>query len=132
MDAALLKSLFGPAPAWSQPCIVVVDADASVKPAGQDSLLTGGAKTYAPRVTSGRIEADAVCFHADKKALLVVQRVWTRSHDGQDRVNHTLIVVNAEDVVAVEFNGLGQLERLGISPPPVPDKMHYAASTMVG
>ena len=58
MDAALLKSLFGPAPAWSRPCIVVVDAEASVRPAGQDTLLTGGAKTYAPRITSGRIDAD--------------------------------------------------------------------------
>lgn len=132
MDPALLQRLFGPAPAWSRPCIVVVDADASVKPAGQDSLLTGGAKTYAPRVTSGRIEADAVCFHADLGALLVVQRVWTRTHDGQDKVQHTLIVVNAAHVAAVEFNGLGQLERLGVAPPPVPDKMHYAASTMVG
>jgi hypothetical protein len=132
VDAALLKSLFGPAPAWSRPCVVVVDAEASVRPAGQDSLLTGGAKTYAPRVTSGRIDADAVCFHSDVNALLVVQRVWTRTHDGQDKVQHTLIVVDAKHVAAVEFNGLGQLEMLRIPPPPVPDKMNYAPSTMVG
>jgi hypothetical protein len=132
VDAALLKSLFGPTPAWSRPCVVVVAAEASVKPAGQDSLLTGGAKTYAPRITSGRIEADNVCYHAASNALLVVQRVWTRSHDGTDKVNNTLFVIDAGHVVAVEFNGLGQLELLGIAPPPVPDKMHYAATTMVG
>ena len=74
MDSGLLKKLFGPTTAWHGPCIVLVDAESSVRTAGSDSIVAGGAKSYAPRVTSGRVQADAVCYHADFNALLIVQR----------------------------------------------------------
>ena len=53
MDAGLLQKLFGPPPAWSGSCTVLVDAETSVKTTGTDSIVTGGVKSYAPRVTSG-------------------------------------------------------------------------------
>src|SRR5437763_1378213 len=59
MDAALLNKLFGSQSAWQGPCTVVVDAAASVVPIGPDSFGSSANKQYAPRVTSGRIAADA-------------------------------------------------------------------------
>ncbi len=131
MDAGLLKKLF-PASVWSGACVVLVDGSSTVKTTGADSLQTGGVKHYAPRITSGRIEADCSWFHADSNSLLMIQRTWTRHHTGEDKVQQTLLIVDASHVVGVEFDGVGQLEKLGVKAPPVPDKMLYAASTLVG
>ena len=132
MDSGLLKKLFGPATGWHGPCTVLVDAESSVRAAGQDSIVAGGAKSYAPRVTSGRVQADAVCYHADFNALLMVQRTKTRQHTGEDVLNQTLVLVDVNHVVGVEFDTLERLASLGLSAPPLPDKPHYAAGTLVG
>ena len=132
MDSGLLKKLFGPSTGWHGPCTVLVDAESSVRTAGQDSIVAGGAKSYAPRVTSGRVQADAVCYHSDYNALLVVQRTKSRQHTGEDVLNQTLVVVDVNHVVGVEFECLDRLAALGLPAPPVPDKPHYAAGTLVG
>ena len=54
MDAGLLKQLFGPARGWNGPCVVLVDAETSVKTTGPDSIVTGGVKTYAPSSSGSR------------------------------------------------------------------------------
>jgi len=132
MDSGLLKTLFGPTVTWHGSCVVLVDAESSVRAAGQDSIVAGGTKSYAPRVTSGRVHADAVCYFADFNALLIVQRTKGRQHTGEDILNQTLVVVDVNHVVGVEFDGLDRLAALGLPAPPVPDKPHYAAGTLVG
>lgn len=132
MDSGLLKKLFGPANAWHGPCTVLVDAESSVRTAGQDSIVAGGAKSYAPRVTSGRVQADALSYHADYNALLMVQRTRTKHHTGEDVLNQTLVVVDINHVVGVEFDSLERLASLGLAAPPLPDKPHYAAGALVG
>jgi hypothetical protein len=132
MDSGLLKKLFGQSPKWHGPCTVIVDAEASVKSTGQDAMLAGGIKAFAPRVTSGRIAADAVCFNAEHNALFVVQRVRGKQTTGEDTLQQTVIVVDVSHVVGVEFEGIDSLAPLGISVPPMPDKPHYTAGMLVG
>lgn len=132
MDASLLKKLFGGNAAWSKPCVVVVAGDAVVQTLGTDSVTTGGGKAYAPRVPSGRIEADCACFLADVNAVALLQRKWHRTHSGEDRVAQTVWTIASEHIVAIEMDGTSALERLGVTPPPMPDKMHYASGTLVG
>ena len=132
MDAGLLKKIFGSEPGWSGACVILVDGNATVKTGGPDSLATGGVKNYAPRVTSGRIDADTILYHADSNALLAIQRIWTRHHTGEDKVAQTLFVLDGNHIVGLEFDSVEQLARLGITAPPVPNKMHYAATTLVG
>lgn len=132
MDSGLLKKLFAPAATWHGPCVVLVDADTSVKTTGPDSIVAGGAKSYAPRITSGRVPADAVCYHSDHNALLVVQRIRARQHTGEDIVQQTLVVIDVTHVVGVEFDSVDQLAALGLSAPPIPDKPHYTAGMLVG
>jgi hypothetical protein len=132
MDSGLLKKLFGSTPTWHGPCVVFVDADTSVKASGQDSIVAGGTKSYAPRISSGRVNADAVCYHADSNALLVVQRTRTRQSTGEDVLQQTLMVFDVNHVVGVEFDNLERLNRLDLKPPPVPDKPHYTAGMLVG
>lgn len=132
MDSGLLKKLFGSSATWHSACTVLVDAETSVKTTGTDSIVQGGVKSYAPRVTSGRVVADAVCFHAEHNSLLAVQRVRTKGHTGEDVVHQTLIVLDVAHVVGVEFDDIERLARLGLTAPPMPDKPHYAAGTLVG
>jgi len=132
MDSGLLKKLLGPSPAWQGACVVLVDANTSVKTMGQDSIVAGGIKSFAPRITSGRVVADAVCFHSDLNALLVVQRVRTRQPTGEDLDQQILLVVDIGHVIGLEFEALTPLAKLGIPAPPVPDKPKYAAGALVG
>lgn len=132
MDSGLLKKLFGPTPTWHGSCVILVDAETSVKTTGPDSIVAGGAKSYAPRITSGRVCADAVCYHPDHNALLVVQRARSKGHTGEDILQQTLIVLELSHVVGVEFETIDRLAGLGLSAPPLPDKPHYAAGTLVG
>jgi hypothetical protein len=132
MDSGLLKKLFGNTPTWQGPCVVLVDADTSVRTTGPDSIVAGGTKSYAPRITSGRVTADAVCYHAEHNALLVVQRAKTKQSTGEDVLVQTLIVVDLAHVVGLEFESINRLATLGLPEPPMPDKPHYAAGTLVG
>lgn len=132
MDSGLLKKLFGPASAWHGPCVVLVDGETSVRTTGPDSIVAGGTKSYAPRITSGRVSADAVCFHPDHNALLAIQRVRSKQHTGEDVLQQTLIVLDVNHVVGVEFETTDRLAALGLSAPPLPDKPHYTAGMLVG
>jgi hypothetical protein len=132
MDSGLLKKLFGPSPSWHGPCVVLVDAETSVKTTGPDSIVAGGTKSYAPRITSGRVAADAVCYQSEHHALLVVQRNRSKGHTGEDVLHQTLVILDTAHVVGVEFESIDRLAGLGLSTPPLPDKPHYAAGTLVG
>jgi hypothetical protein len=132
MDSGLLKKLFGPSNHWHGSCVVMVDAETSVRTTGPDSIVAGGAKSYAPRITSGRVVADNVAYHAEHNALLVVQRAKVRQHTGEDVLQQTLTVIDVAHVVGLEFDGLNRLESLGLAAPPMPDKPLYAAGTLVG
>jgi hypothetical protein len=132
MDSGLLKKLFAAPPAWAPSCVLLVDAETSVKTTGTDSIVTGGVKSYAPRVTSGRVVADAVCYHPEHNALLVIQRVRAKQSTGEDITQQTLVVVDVTHVVGVEFEGTDQLAVLGLKAPPLPDKPRYTAGMLVG
>lgn len=131
MDSNLLKQVFGVG-VWNRECVVLVDAHAAVKSVGQDSIATGGGKSYAPRVSSGRITADAVCYHAEHHALLIVQRTRSKSATGEDILHQSLSIIDSSHIVGVEFAGVGHLAKLGLTAPPVPEKEQYASSMVVG
>ena len=132
MDSALLKKLFGTPPAWGGSCVILVDAETSVKQTGTDSIVTGGVKSYAPRVTSGRVAADAVCYHPEHNALFVIQRLRSKQTTGEDVTQQTLVVVDINHVVGVEFESTEQLAALGLKAPPLPDKPRYTPGMLVG
>ena len=117
MNAALLAKLFGTDGRWSPACTVVLDADASIQVSGTDSIIQGGLKSFAPRIITGRVHADAVRYMADQSALLLVQKTVIRTTTGEDTVKQTLLVVDADHVAAIEFAELGALELLGVKPP---------------
>jgi hypothetical protein len=131
MDSGLLKKLFGPG-TWQGSCLVLVDGDASVKTMGSDSIVAGGQKSFAPRVTSGRVQAEAVCFHPEHNALVIVQRTPTKKNTGEDVLQQTLVVVDGGHVIGVEFEGVERLSSLGLAVPPLPDKPKYASTQLVG
>src|SRR5438067_2378959 len=116
MNAAILGRLFGQDQKWHGPCTVVLDAEASVQTTGTDSIVGGGAKSYAPRLVSGRIQADSVCLAQDGSALVMMQQQKTRGASGEERVHQALIVADAAHVVAVEFPDLQPLSGLGLTP----------------
>jgi hypothetical protein len=132
MDSGLLKKMFGPSGQWHGGCIVLVDAETTIKTTGPDSIGAGGSKSYSPRIISGRVQADAVCYSAEHHALFAVQVTKAKQSTGEDLLVQTLSVLDANHVVGVEFEGLTRLEQLGIGLPPVPDKPRYAAGTLVG
>lgn len=132
MDSGLLKNLFGSHSDWHGSCVVLVDAETSIRNSGPDSIVAGGVKSYAPRITSGRVVADAVCFRVEHNAVLAIQRQRSKGQTGEDLLQQTLIVLDAAHIVGVEFESLSRLEGLGLSEPPLPDKPHYAAGTLVG
>ena len=55
MNVPLLEKIFGRDQRWQGPCTVIVNAEAALYALGQDSIVGGGAKQYAPRMISGRI-----------------------------------------------------------------------------
>jgi hypothetical protein len=119
MHAGLLAKYFGTDRQWRGPCVVVLDAEASIQATGADSIVQSGAKVYSPRLISGRVAADAACLLADEEALLLVQAQRIRQATGEDLHQQTLTVANLRHVAAVEFPDLGPLKALGVSPPPL-------------
>ncbi|MSR55481.1 MAG: hypothetical protein EXS09_19675 [Gemmataceae bacterium] len=132
MDSALLKKLFGPSGQWHGACVIMVDADTTIKTMGPDSIGAGGSKTYSPRIPSGRVQAEAVCYHADHHALFAVQIARTKQSTGEDILVKTLSILDINHIVGVEFEGLALLEHLGMDLPPVPDQPRYGPGTLVG
>lgn len=117
MNAALLGKLFGHDQRWLGPCVVVLDAEATIQTQGTDSIIGGGAKSYAPRSVSGRIQADAACLLQDGSALVLLQQQKNRSTTGEETLRQTLTIADTAHVVAVEFNDTKALGSLGLSPP---------------
>ncbi|HLW64631.1 MAG TPA: hypothetical protein VKS79_04875 [Gemmataceae bacterium] len=117
MNAGLLATMFGSGGRWSGPCTLIVNADASVEAVGNDSIIQGGQKSYAPRLITGRVVVDAVRLLPEQAALVAVRKHVVRQSTGEDRVEFTMLVVNMDHVVGVEFRDLRTLSELGIRPP---------------
>jgi hypothetical protein len=118
MDANLLERLLGRDQHWQGPCTVVLDAEAVIQTHGSDAIGAAGAKTYAPRLASGRIPADAVCYLPESSALVLVQQQRNRQQTGEEAVRTTLTIADASHVVAIEFCDLSALVTLGLTAPP--------------
>ncbi|HVK17564.1 MAG TPA: hypothetical protein VM533_11505 [Fimbriiglobus sp.] len=131
MNAVLVESLLGGDREWSGPCVVVLDAEASVKTPGPDSVVTGGQKSYAPRFSSGRIEADACYLLKDLSALVLVSQQTFKDSTGASHVRQTMVVADLAHVVALEFTKLTPLKRLGVEAPVINDS-EYRAGMLVG
>ncbi len=117
MDASLLAMLFGTDGRWAGPCTVILDADANVEATGSDAIVQGGIKSYAPRLITGRVAADNVRLLPDNSALMLVHRHLIKKNTGDDLVKHTLLVVDASHVAAIEFDNMEVLAALGVQPP---------------
>jgi len=117
MHAGLLSKLFGTDKQWRGPCVVILDAAASIQVAGTDSIVQSGAKTFAPRLISGRVAADAACLLPEEQTLLLVQTQRIRQATGEDQYQQTLLAVALAHVAAVEFPDLTLLRGLGLSEP---------------
>jgi len=118
MNAKLLSRYFGADRKWRGSCVVVLTAEAAIQSTGSDSILQGGAKSYAPRLISGRVPADTACLLADENALLLVQTQRIRQATGEDLTQRTLLVVDLDHVAAVEFPDVEPLAAFGVGPPP--------------
>jgi hypothetical protein len=117
MNAGLLGKYFGAERQWRGPCVVVITADAAIQTTGADSILHGGAKSYAPRLISGRVPADSACLLGEEQVLLLVQTQRIRQATGEDLTQRTLLVVDLQHVAAVEFPNIEPLAAFGVRPP---------------
>ncbi len=132
MDAGLVERLLGGDRRWAGRCVVVLSADASVQCAGTDTMLSGGVKSFAPRLASGRVEADAVCLLKDQRAVVVLQQHAHRDATGMEHIRQTLFVADLMHVVGFEFPHAGPLRGLGLSAPPLADDGEYRAGALIG
>ena len=132
MDAGFLERLLGGSRTWTGPCVVILDADAAIRTPGPDSIITGGQKSYAPRVATGRLSADAALLLKEERVLLAVEQVRVKDHIGQTQVKQTLTVVDVAHVVGVEFDHVDALEVLRVPPPPAVRDNEYRPGTLVG
>lgn len=117
MNAVLLGKIFGREQRWLGPCVVVMDAEASMQVLGVDSIIGGGAKSYAPRMVSGRINADACCLTQDGTALIILQATKHRASTGEEKILTTLVIADTAHIVAVEFPDTNVLGNLGLTAP---------------
>lgn len=132
MDAGLLATLFGGDRSWSSACVVILDAEATVKTPGPDTIVSGGMKSYAPRYSTGRIEADGCCLLREQSAVLVLQQLPYKDSTGETLVKQTLTIVDAAHIVGVEFTHLKPLDALGIPVPLLAEGHEYRPGTLVG
>lgn len=117
MHAGVLQRYFGSDKQWRGPCVVVLDADASIQTTGSDSIMQSGMKSFAPRLISGRVAADAACLLAEESVLLLVQAQRIRQATGEDLHQQTLHVVDLAHVAAIEFTNLDALRAFGVPEP---------------
>ena len=89
-------------------------------------------KSYAPRFTTGRVEADACCLLKDRSALLIVQQQVFRDSTGAENSRKSLFVADLASVVGLEFASLEPLKLLGVPMPLLPDAHEYRPGTLVG
>jgi hypothetical protein len=132
VDAGFLERLLGGDRTWSSPCTVIVAAEAAVRTPGPDSIVAGGQKSYAPRVSTGRLTADAVMLLKDEKVVLTVEQVRLKDNTGQTHVKRTLTVVDVSYVVGVEFEHVQALKVLGVGDPPAVRDNEYRPGMLVG
>lgn len=118
MQAGLLKKLFGDRRQWSGACTLVVDAEASIQTSGADSIVNAGTKIYAPRLISGRVAADAVCFLPDDGVLVVMQVQRIRQSTSEDQLKPTFLIIDPAHLAALEFSDSLPVKALGLSEPP--------------
>lgn len=104
---------------WSGPCTVVLDADATIQTSGTDAIVNAGVKMFAPRLISGRVTADYVCYLPDEEALVMVQQLRIRQAGGEDQFQQTVYVAGSQHVTAIEFPDGKPLSTLGLPDPPV-------------
>ncbi|MGE3804250.1 MAG: hypothetical protein AB7K24_06225 [Gemmataceae bacterium] len=119
MNAGLLVKLFGREQRWMGACTIILNADANIQQQGTDSIVGGGAKSYAPRMVSGRILADAVCLLQDASALIIIQQSKHRAPTGEEKVLQMMTIADTAAVVAIEFSDTAALPGLGLSSPPI-------------
>src|SRR5262245_11267211 len=119
MDIGLLKKLFGSDQQWHGACTVILDAEANIYSVGTDAIITGGAKNWAPRIISGRVNAEAVALLKDSHTVVLLQQQRTKTATGEELVKHTLTLADPAHVVAVEFtDGVPQaLAAIGMALP---------------
>ena len=120
MNTGLLEKLFGRDQKWHGPCTVILEAEAGVYALGVDAIVGGGAKSYAPRMVSGRVSADSVCLLEDLSALLLIQNQKVRQNTGEESLKQTLTIADTAHIVAVELPDTSTLGTLGVSNPPRP------------
>ena len=118
MNVRLLDKYFGTDRQWRGPCVVILTADAAIQTTGSDSIMQGGAKSYSPRLISGRVPADFACLLSDENALFLVQSQRIRQATGEDQTQRTLVIVDLEHVAAVEFPDVQPLAAFGVGAPP--------------
>ncbi len=73
--------------------------------------------SYAPRLVSGRIAADAVCFLLEGSALLTIQQQKIRQGPSEEIVKQSLTVIDASHIIAVEFQDTSHLSAFGLGAP---------------
>jgi hypothetical protein len=132
MDAGLVERLLGGDRRWAGRCVLVLTADASVRAAGPDSMMSGGLKSYAPRQASGRVEADAVCLMKEWQAIAVLEQHVHRDGTGTEHIRQTLLIADLSQVAAIEFPHAAPLRALGLSAPPLDDDGEYRPGALVG
>jgi hypothetical protein len=120
MEAAVLTKLLGREQHWHGPCTILVASEASVQLGGTDAVGGGGAKTYAPRVVSGRVQADSVCVLHDGSALIALQQQKSRQATGEETIRHQMTVLSSAHVVGLEFPDAVLLSALGVTTTPTP------------
>lgn len=132
MDAAFLDRLLGGSRRWAGPCTVVIDAAAAVKTPGPDSIVAGGQRSYAPRVSSGRLTADAVLLLKEENALVILEQIKVKDNIGVSHTKQTLVIVDVSHVVGVEYDHVGVLKALNLPDPPPPRDTHFRPDALVG
>jgi hypothetical protein len=117
MDTKVLGKLFGNQQHWHGCCTVIVDGDAGVLAIGADSIGSSATKTYAPRLVSGRVVADAACYIPELSALVTLQQQKVRHGPNEETLKQSITVIDVAHVIAVEFSDTTHLGALGLNAP---------------
>lgn len=132
MDAGFLERLLGGSRAWAGPCVVIIDSASNIDVPGPDSIVTGGQKSYAPRVSTGRLVGDALLLLKEEGVLLVVEQHRHKDGTGQSHVKQKLSVLDVKHVVGLEFKDTTVLKALAVGPPPAVRDTEYRPGMLVG
>jgi hypothetical protein len=132
MKVEFLERLLGGSSKWAGACIVIMDAQSAVESPGPDTIVSGGVKSYAPRVATGRLNADTVMLLKEEGILLAVEQLLLKDGTGRTLVKKMLAVVDVAHIVGVEFDNIAPLAVLGINDPPPIRDTEYRPGTLVG